>query len=1004
MLRFDRCRLDPERRELSVAERPVELQPKAFSLLTYLATNAERVVSKQELLEEIWDDVSVTESSLTRAMSLIRTTLRDAGCTREVVKTVRGLGYAMAVPVEEGAGAPPGPRARPRSADLVGRDAEIGALEAWLAHVREGQGGFVLLSGDPGIGKTRLIRELCMRAEDAGIEVFASRASEVEGRVSYGLWLELLAGIGRRRDIDLEARLGPAAGDVANVAPWLLTPREAPVRLEAAEERVRLFHALAGLFQELASEQPLLLVMEDLHWADPGSLRLLAFLSDRAGRVPMGVAGTHRSFELHPNAELEACAAELLRGAPETLQLALGSLEPDEVAELLERLSGRAPTPSEMRRVVSDTGGNPLFVREWIQLPEEQKSAPGRATPLPAGVRRVLHERLSALPDETHALLRTAAVCGQVFLASRLASTAEAELGTVLAALQPAELGRILQPATSPGSFEFVHALFREALLAELTTLGRLEAHRSVGLAIEATASAHSEPPLLELAHHFHSAASLEPERARRYLAEAAHQAVKRLAFEDAAGLVERLVALEEEHPERTPEGQLELRITLSELRYRAGDAAGAREDLDRALEIAMRMDAPRHAAIALTRLSNHMQDSLAGVPKGRLAHGERLLSRLGDDPQIQVELLAAVADDLYFDSLDRSRAMSTQAIELARSSGARMAHAYAIGARYRQLTHPDDQDERLALTREAERLSDEGLRDRNLSFYAVYNRLGVQLTRAQGEEAEQSQAELVRLARESRAAHHSAHVGVVEVGMALLHGDLEAVAERGEEVRRAVSNFRSRDEGFLAQAVQFGTLRMLQGQLAELLPIFENGIRSYPDMPAFRAGRMMASIQQGDLDAARRDLELLVPEGFRDFRRDFTHGVHLALCTTAASVLRDRVRAEALYACLAPYRSHQLNLDVFASYGSGDRHLAVLARCLGRSEFAIEHLRDALGVEERARAHLHRTRSCLELAQLLDERGAEGDREEALRLRETASDLSRRFGRGWSEESVSLW
>ena len=285
--------LDTDRRVLTHAGEPVTLQAKAFDLLAYLVENRDRTVPKQEILAAVWPGTRVTESSLTRAMNLLRSALEDAAPEANVVRTVRGVGYALEAPVrtEVEIGADPaGAAALP----LVGRETELARLDALVAEVASGVSSSLLVAGDAGIGKTRLLEELVERARVAGFDACWGRAFEGEGGSAYWPIVQILRSLLAGRPAGfLERVLGAGTPEselraaLREWVPELDAHGEGTRREDAAEAngapttasaRLRLFEQVANLLRELASSRPLLVVLDDLQWADPASLSLLSLI------------------------------------------------------------------------------------------------------------------------------------------------------------------------------------------------------------------------------------------------------------------------------------------------------------------------------------------------------------------------------------------------------------------------------------------------------------------------------------------------------------------------------------------------------------------------------------------------------------------------------------------------------------------------------------------------------------------------------------------------------
>jgi DNA-binding winged helix-turn-helix (wHTH) protein len=291
----------------------LRVERRAYDLLVYLIRHRERVVPSSELLSRLWDGASVTRSSLARAVALLRQLLDDAARTPAWIATVHGRGYRFVGKVRETAAGPTLVLDQaaalqltwsvPPAADpLVGRENELAHLSEGLDSARHAGGRVYLLSGEPGIGKTRLAQELARRAAQLGWEVLTAWCHPGEGAPSYWPWIQLIRGHARGRDArELHSDLGPSAQVIAYSIPELSHVLEGPAAALAPSEkdaRFYLFDAVTRLFVTAARRKPLLLLLDDLHGADGPSLRLLAFLCREVANAPLLVLGTHRSADI----------------------------------------------------------------------------------------------------------------------------------------------------------------------------------------------------------------------------------------------------------------------------------------------------------------------------------------------------------------------------------------------------------------------------------------------------------------------------------------------------------------------------------------------------------------------------------------------------------------------------------------------------------------------------------------------------------------------------------
>ncbi len=442
----------------------------------------------------------------------------------EQVRAVHRLILEQAVPPDRSSPAQPGgPAAAGRPAPperdggpLVGRDAELARLRVAL-DAATGHGGRVLtLVGEAGIGKTSLAAALGARAAATGVPVVWGRCPDVGQAPPFWLWSQVvraLAAMPQARATGSASRLdGFAAGAPSGSG---LDPTA----------RFQVYEAVAELVHAAARERGLVVVLDDLHAADPDSLLLLRFLATALPASRALVVATLRPYDDDP--ALVATVAELARG-PGSGQVRLAGLDAAAVADLVRDRTGAAPPEPVVARLVTRTGGNPFFLTELLRSGTDA----GAAAELPPSIRDTVRLRLAGLPGPTRRCLDLLSVAGHdldlAVLAAALDSTAEA-VAEDLAPAYPAAL--VVE--TGPGALAFRHPLIAEVTYAELLPPRRAALHARLAAAYERTAG--TAPA--ELAHHYGEAAGLgHGEDHLRWSLRAADDATRRVAYEDALG------------------------------------------------------------------------------------------------------------------------------------------------------------------------------------------------------------------------------------------------------------------------------------------------------------------------------------------------------------------------------------------------------------------------------------------------------------------------------------
>lgn len=451
---------------------------------------------------------------------------------------------------------------------FVGRSDEMERLMRRLDAAAAGEGGLALVSGEPGIGKTRIAEAFVERAHERGARVLLGRCHEGEQIRPYGPFAEAIAAC-VRRDAKLEGvagALGTRGPVLARLVPevggWLaLDPEPAP--LEPEQDRVRLLDAVAGFFVALSAAAPVVLVLEDLHWADAGVIAMLRQLLRRPDADRVLVLGTHRDAPLDVSPELRAALVEL-RSETREERIRLGPLERDDVARLVGAVLGEQAQPV-LEATLAATDGNPLFIQEWLRhLLEsangEAQGAAARAGGEPGGMavperlRSLVLRRAERLADDARGLLRTAAVLGDVFDFTVLQGIGGLDEPRALAALEQGLAAHLVRPTGDGERYEFAHAMIRHALAEDSSPSRSVRAHRRVAEALERFYGERASEHGMEIAHHYRRSAAL-PGAARGvvHALAGAEQAARRGAHDEVVRALEVAVELLPADDERLP-------------------------------------------------------------------------------------------------------------------------------------------------------------------------------------------------------------------------------------------------------------------------------------------------------------------------------------------------------------------------------------------------------------------------------------------------------------------
>ena len=896
---------------------------------------------------------------------------------------------------------------------FVGREAELGELRDAVDEARAGRGELVLLVGEPGIGKTRTAEELATYAQVNGMRVHWGRCHEAEGAPAYWPWAEAIRSYVREADpVGLAWELGSSAAEVARIVPELReqlgsVPEAGDPTTE--EARFRLFDSVTTFLTAAARSRPMMIVLDDLHWADEPSLLLLRFLAGGLSDSGLLVVGTYRDIELGRHHPLTRTVSELA-AAQRTHRVQLRGLGEPAIERYVEMSTGAPAPPGLAATVLERTEGNPFFATELVRLLASEGNLEGGATDvgalaIPEGVREVVGRRLDRLSEPANAVLTTAAAIGRRFSLDVLERACEGyDREQVGAALEEAVAARIVtESGRVPGRYSFSHALVRETLYAEIPATRRATVHGRIAAAMEELHGADPDEYLSELAHQFIEAAPVgDPERAADYARRAAAQASERLAHEDAAAQLARACEVLELAPEPDPELRTELLLELGQAQTRASRYDAARETFERAASLARsRGDERRvaHAALGVSELSE------AGViDRELIAMVEEALAGAGaEEGPLRARLLSALGSEVYWEDPGRADELTATGLAMAERLGDDRGIAAALIRRqFVAGNGPDGPKQRLD---EADQMCDLARRmgTPDLEVRAHAYRVRAHLELGNVEAADRELAEYERFADRLRQPQHLWHVPLLRATRALMDGRFDDAERLGAE---ALAGGERAGEPLAQQfwAIQRSLLLRSLGRGEEIRPAVAEMVERFPAVPAWRCALANIEAELGDADAAREAYEPLAASDFAGILYDSQWVIAHTLLADVAAFLRDGPRAERLYETLAPYAG--LNVvagRAAACYGPVDGRLALLSRSLGRLDEAEGHFEDALAMCARTGERPVAARLRWELAELLLERSGDGDRDRALELLGRALDTARDLGmRGLVERALA--
>jgi hypothetical protein len=878
----------------------------------------------------------------------------------------------------------------------LGREREVAELEAGLDELSAGRGSLFLITGEPGIGKTRLSDEVGRAAGARGIPVHWGRAWEVGGAPSYWPLMQVLRSICRGlADTALLGAVGTHGAELVELLPELGQRIAGLARAGelATRDRFELFDAV-NTFLYAAAATPHLIVLDDLHAADLPSLLLLQFLMRDSRSRPLLVIGTYREAEARLAPETAQVLAQLSR---EATVLPLRRLDRVQVATYLARATGAPPNADRLELLYRQTEGNPLFLRELLNL----QAAVFRP---PEGIREVVRARLSLLTPGVRAALELAAVLGREFEPEQLADAAGQSEQELSGLLGPADAAAIIEPVEQ-GRWRFTHVLLREGLYADIPLARRAALHRAAAAAL----GQRRELPLFELAHHLLNAIpAVTVAEAVDAALRAAERAMEVLAFEDAVGLLARAAQLLErspvEHVGGTAEANqadsgeqrraFEVWLALGAARIRSSDVESGKATCRRAAELARSLGDGELLARAVLGFA---YEFTPGVRNLELIAGlEEALSALPSrDGTWRARCMAQLAAER------QPEPNTAQPIELARGAVA-MARRLRdkdtlrftlTAASLAQMVYGEP-EERIALSQETLRLALAARDPRvalraHLLLFNDYWELGDMQTAEAHVGAYESLA-----AQFSHGAFHWAPVGI-RGALALGQGRFDEAERAFQEMARLSYKDATRGMSMAALPAGFCCATERYAGIAEL----ELRVRAAFGSVAHELGACIAEMLLARLHAragdAQRTAAQLAALRAQPLFAEIVEPAWLALLTEPCQLLGDVELAARLHAALLPRAERFFHLGHLGPWCEPpySRQLGLLAQTLGRVDDAVAQLTQAESATERVgmRAHLARLR--YELAGALLARSAAGDAERALELLETSLALARELG-----------
>jgi len=857
----------------------------------------------------------------------------------------------------------------PRTATgaFVGRADCLERLRYRWRESKAGRTNLVWLVGEAGIGKTRLAMQFADEARrDGGLALYGR--ADLESVLPYQPLAEtldvLMAHAGTRLVVLLEHDLETLSRPFPNLRRYTRASAVLDDPDDLDTMRYEVFEAVVSVLVRASAETPLMVVLDDLQWADQPTLLLLRHLLRRAEGARLLVVGTFRSEE--PNQRLAGLLADLRR---ERLydRVKLEGLDEEAIRKLVADRAGIETTAAFISRLQTQTDGNPFFIEETLRALTESGVTDGMRVDqdaletlgVPEGVAEVITRRVEQLSPMAQQLLVVASVVGASFSLRLVEDVMRSERRDTDRELDAAPVDAIAAAADEaliaglalelPAQFEvltFSHALVREVLYASLTGGRRVRLHNLVARALERV-SGHAAINPVELAHHFMEARPVAgPEPARRYAIAAGRRATEQFAYEEAAQHLRRALALFDEDDEAA---RCDVLLTLGRVQWRMGDERA------RSTFLAAAESAERRRAAEGRRAAEQLARSAIGLAERYFEityHGARYLDWLekardalppdDNDPrarQLRVSVLSRLAVNLAYPYEEEDcLALSAEALAIARGIGDARTLATALIARHHTLVDVRHIEERLALDDELRILGGVPLElaaDRH--HWRMYDLLGI----GDLDAARREFVELDRLAGKlDQPVLRSVAFGARGL-WAELAGDAEETERWADESLRYAKIAHTHD-AMSSWGSQVFALRRRQGRIAELASLTEE--IADPGRPlGWLSALGVLRLETGDEPAARAIYEDEMRAGPANLPRGMFWLTRMALLSELCAGLGDAAGAAKLYVELLPHAGRNVVVAYCSFWGPVDGYLALLAETLGHKTLARQHADAAL-------------------------------------------------------------
>jgi class 3 adenylate cyclase/tetratricopeptide (TPR) repeat protein len=853
---------------------------------------------------------------------------------------------------------------RPERLPFAGRHSERAVLEAALEQTKAGGRRGVLVAGEPGVGKSRLVREVARRAAASGAIVLHGRCDDGMGR-PYQPFAEALAGF-LRQVPGASEQLGEHAGELRNLLPevgQIVSGLPEPLPGDAETVRQRLFEAVAEWLACAARRGAVMLVIDDLHWADRTTGQLVRHLLTAHDGSGVMLAITFRDTEPDGDLDLTQLIGQLRR-LENVDRVSLTGLDVEAVQELMSG-AGRQADRAVAEELCERTGGNAFFTGEVLLGLQGDLAGPGDLADVPDAVRDVVVARVGRLSAGAKTVLEVASVFGRIVSLDQLCEVLGRPRREITdLAIEAVDAGLLTEPDNPPLHLQFTHALVRTSLYGELGPTKRAVLHADAATAMLTLAGDRADDVAEQLGGHLARTGSPDDMIAAISWFRRAGQRASRQAAEAAAATQFRraLDVLDQPGaPDDTTRLRCEVLVDLGNA-LRRGRLDGFRSVLLSAGDLARTNGFHDLLVTAAASNTRGFFSSAGATDHGRIALLRDALAVIPDhDVATRARLLSNLSVELTFEThVDERLALSDQAVQLASSLDDADHLFHVLGMRYGTLWSASGLPARVELAREVVALADRLGRD-ELRYLAAWCSF-----QAAMESGDLELADRMLDQQRAIAANKPTQLSYLKIREGLraaVAGDLEA-AERFATEAFDSAVIAGEPDAYTFYVGQLLGIRYHQGRLDELLPLVSGAVDASPGLPSLNAGLGLIHLEAGRLPEVRQVVAELGPR-WRQIGDELNWLITIALLAELAAGVADRSLCAELHGALSPYRGQFVD-NATNWFGSVARHLGLLEHVMGRTDDADRSFAEALEAHQRLPAPLLAARTHLAWAESL--------------------------------------